>query len=263
MNFIKHTGRIIPALLLCVMFYSCDDNSSDPKDVVDESALPAIDIAWNENSSIVCFGTSLTFGYVPSGPIAGFGKQASFDISGYNSSMDYPDSSYPNLLGQKLKIKVYNQGYVGYRTDQGLALVHDSVLSKNPALVLLEFGANDFFQHVPAAQMEANLDSLIKILQNGGAKVALLSFVNPEMTAFIGSVEGYTVEEALAYYNALESAAKNNGIPFMNYLLKGIWTRYDLMTPNDVHPNAKGYAQMAGNVFAAFKPTFEKNGMIK
>jgi lysophospholipase L1-like esterase len=245
------------------MFYSCDDNSSGPEEAADDSALPAIDVTWNENSSIVCFGTSLTFGHVPSGPVTGSSNQASFDISGYNIAMDYPDTSYPNLVGQKLKIKVYNQGYVGCRTDQGLALVYDSVLSKNPALVLLEFGANDFFQHVPAAQMEANLDSLIKVLQSGGAKVALLSFVNPEMTAFIGSVEDYTVEEALAYYNALENAAKNNGIPFMNYLLKGIWARYDLMTPGEVHPNTKGYAQMAENVFEAFKPTFEKNGMIK
>lgn len=261
MTILKFTSRIIPALLLGIMFYSCEE-SSEPEDVKDDSALPAIDITWNESNSVVCFGTSLTYGYVPPSGLTKTFEHNVFDAPDFNAN--YPDSSYPNLLGGKLKIRVYNQGYVGGTLETAFQYVYDSVLAKNPAFVLLEFGANDFFQHVPAAEAETKLDSLIGILQSGGAKVALLSFVNPEMANYIGApTSGYTVEEALAYYNALESAAEKRGIPFMNYLLKGIWSRFDLMTPNDVHPNYKGYAQMAENVFAAFKPTFEKNGMLK
>jgi len=259
----KFMGRFLPVLLISAMFYSCD-NSTDPTPPLEDGTLPAIDVSWDSTNSIVCFGTSLTYGYVPDVVIS---KDASGSIiePEFDPDVVYPDTSYPKLLGERLKIKVYNQGYVGYRTDQGLALVEDSVLSKKPALVFLEFGANDFFQHVPAAQMKANLNTLIGTLKAGGAKVALLSFINPDMANFLSQVDttGYNLEEALAYYEALKSCAEENGIPFMDRLFQDIWTDLSKMSPDYVHPNRKGYAQMYLNVYEAFKLTFEKNGMLK
>ena len=76
-------------------------------------------------NSIVCFGDSLTNGYG-----AKEGK------------------SYPYFLQQLTDIPVINKGVNGHTSQDGLNRISDILKIKN-ALVIVEFGANDFFLNVP------------------------------------------------------------------------------------------------------------------
>lgn len=71
---------------LVLIIYSCE-NSTEPSNIID-TKLPVINIDWADSNSIICFGTSITAG------------------------LENSDSTYPILLGNKLKIQVHNNGEI-------------------------------------------------------------------------------------------------------------------------------------------------------
>ena len=75
--------------------------------------------SWTKGKNIMCFGDSLPFGY---------GAKAGGD--------------YPTTLASLTKIPVINAGVNGDTTYQALDRFEADVLSKDPCLVIVEFGAN-------------------------------------------------------------------------------------------------------------------------
>src|SRR5215471_3740444 len=109
---------------------------------------------------ILAFGDSLTAGYgVPHG------------------------SGYPDLLQKKLddlgyKYRVVAMGISGDTTSGGRARIRYALASK-PSIVILELGANDGLRGMPVAQMQMNLEEMIKQFQETGAKVILAGMTLP------------------------------------------------------------------------------------
>jgi acyl-CoA thioesterase I len=249
-----------------LLFVSCDNptNIADIQSGIE--VLPAIDIPWTNEQSLVCFGTSLTYGFMwewyhpPVGPVS-LKSQPLPRISNINS---IDTTSYPALLARTLTITVYNQGYVGATTEKGLEIVGDSVFTKNPAVVLLEFGADDFLQQTNVQVVEQRLGRLIDTLNLIGSKVILISFLYPEMirsvpsTYFLASHK----DTALAYLNMLRRVADNHNILFVEDAMEGIYWNADLMS-DVIHPNKNGYRRMQENISRALVNTFQKNGMLK
>ncbi|MBI2428302.1 MAG: hypothetical protein HYV29_05810, partial [Ignavibacteriales bacterium] len=110
-------SKIAVIVFLSLAQFSCEHSSEPSSSELIYPPLPAMAIQWNDQNSIVCFGTSLTYGYgagekKPAGPIW---------IGGHPDTSHTGDSSYPRFLQEKLKIKVYNEGFVGARINYALS----------------------------------------------------------------------------------------------------------------------------------------------
>lgn len=216
--------------------------------------LPAMTIPWTVENSIVCFGTSITYGYGA--------REGMIPIGGGGGGV--VDSSYPGFLSRKLKIKVFNQGYVGATSEYGLSQLESNVLSKKPVLVLMEFGANDFLRKYAVPKTDSIMSLMITRTQNYGAKVVLVSFIHPEMTKFMKE-GGWTAQDsvrAVDYYNMQIALSKKHSVQIIEYPLRSVFGDPYMMSDR-LHPNGAGYQRMFMNIAGALNNSFAENGMLK
>src|SRR5512142_926678 len=88
----------------------------------------------SRGTAIIAFGDSLT---------AGFGASAGED--------------YPSKLSAIIGAPVVNAGVNGDTTEAALARIDAEVLARDPRIVIVGLGGNDFLRGVPIATTEANL----------------------------------------------------------------------------------------------------------
>lgn len=161
-------------------------------------------------TEIIAFGDSLT---------AGYGAGAGED--------------YPSRLSSAIGKPVINAGVSGDTTDMALERIDADVLSRNPRIVIVGLGGNDFLRSVPVATAEKNLRAIIQKVEASGAMVVLLGFEFPSLGAHWGAM--------------YERVAKEEGCLLIDGVLSGILTDPSLKS-DEIHPNAKGYALMAERI---------------
>jgi acyl-CoA thioesterase-1 len=183
--------------------------------------------------TIVCLGDSLT---------AGNGATV--------VGKDDKSKAWPAFLQNKVNIPVINAGVSGDTTAQGLARVKRDVLSKNPRIVIIFLGNNDYFQKVPLATTKNNLQKIIDMVNDGRRKIYL--------TRCYGGGWNDQVEDM---FNTL--LASSNNIEKIDGFLDGVWEVKENMSADGIHPNAKGYEIMADNIFEVLKPYLEANNLLK
>ena len=113
------------------------------------------------NPTILVFGDSLSAGY-------GLGDAA----------------AWPQLLQRKLQESGYGAAVVnasvsGETTSGGIARLPRALQQHRPQLVMLELGANDGLRGLPLTTVRDNLQAMIKLTQQAGAKVLLLGIQLP------------------------------------------------------------------------------------
>lgn len=175
--------------------------------------------AGSGGSDIICFGNSITYGQ---------GAEA--------------DQAYPFFLGEMVQRNVINSGVPGETTEDALERLDKDVLEADPYMVIIEFGANDYFRRLPKQRTIDNLEAMIDRIHQRGAMVALCDISG-------GSLLGiYNV-----YHDELKELAERKQAIFVPYLMKGIMTDPDLRS-DKVHPNPEGYKIIAQRVYKAIKP---------
>ncbi len=180
----------------------------------------------SRGTNIICFGDSLTIGY---GVL--------------------PEQSYPSVMGKLVLpgVPVINAGIEGDRTEEALKRFKTDCLEKDPFLVIIEFGANDFFTRVPLADTLNNLQAMIKMLQERKVMVALVDISTP-----------FFMEEYAKPYRAL---AKQYGAIFIPQVLDGIITEPALKS-DFMHPNEAGYKIIAHRIYRAVLPYLNRNVIL-
>lgn len=161
-------------------------------------------------STVIAFGDSLTAGY-------GVAK----------------GDDYPSKLSALAGVAILNAGVSGDTTEAALARIDEDVLSKDPRIVLVGLGGNDFLRSVPITVTEANLRTIVQKIQGAGGMVVLLGFTFPSITSNYGTM--------------YERVAEDEGCLFVPELLEGIMANPSLKS-DEIHPNAPGYALMAERV---------------
>jgi lysophospholipase L1-like esterase len=164
----------------------------------------------SSGTSTIAFGDSLTAGYGAA-----------------------PGEDYPSRLAEKIGTPVVNAGVSGDTTEAALARLDADVLARDPRLVIVGLGGNDFLRGVPLASTEANLRAAVRKLRGAGAMVVLLGFRFPSLTA--------NYEAMYARVAADERAL------LVPDLLDGILANPSLKS-DEIHPNARGYALMAERI---------------
>jgi len=114
-----------------------------------------------------------------------------------------------------------------------LARLDKDVRSRDPRIVIVGLGGNDYLQSVPIATTETNLRSIIDKIESAGAAVILLGFRFPSLNA--------------DYEAMYQRVAKDERCFFVANVLSGILTHPELKS-DEVHPNARGYQLMADRI---------------
>ncbi|MBR3655093.1 MAG: hypothetical protein IKN62_06660 [Elusimicrobia bacterium] len=164
-------------------------------------------------NSIVCFGDSLT--------------------QGYGSS---EGNTYPYFLQQLTNLPVVNKGINGNTSKDGLNRIDDILTAQN-SIILVEFGANDFFQQIPISETRENMEQIIDKLKTTDNVVVLVSIEDKQLKQL---------------YTMLKSLAKEKKVLFINGMLNEIWNDRTLFS-DEVHPNSKGYKIVAEKIYKNIK----------
>jgi acyl-CoA thioesterase I len=233
-------------LAICwVLHLLCGCDATDPV----QSRAPGA-IAWNSDNTIVCLGTSLTYGW-------GSGCRV------LPPRACTADSAYPALLQKRLRIDVANMGVPLSTSANGLQRM-GAALARRPALVLLEFGANDLFQGTSVDQARASMRDMVRAFQQRQVTVVLLSVMSPDVIA--NTPEGHRLHDdaelAMSYYGMLIELANAYDLLVVDTLLDSVWWNSDLMY-DEVHPNGQGYLRVEQNIFAALEPLLAASGMLR
>ncbi len=170
----------------------------------------------SSNDTILSFGDSLTYG---------FGASA--------------QESYPARLQRLSGIRVINAGINGETSAEGLKRLPSLLDGPSIKLMILCFGGNDILQKKPMSQLKENLRSMIRMAKDKQIDVLLISV--PDFSLF-----------GLSDLNLYKEVAKEENVPLVRGLLREILSDPKLKS-DQIHPNAKGYEQMARKIFKALK----------
>ena len=187
----------------------------------------------NENSTIVCFGDSLTYGH------------------GANSETE----SWPALLQKRVKIPVINSGRNDDTTADGILRFDEDVILHNPAVVIFDFGGNDIFypkKKLSYKQIEANFRTMLDKLDISKTKVYIMRFYNNQMRFFdiFGSFD-----------RMLKRLEKDYDVTIIWDAWSGAWGHKDCKF-DMTHCNAKGYKIMEQNIFNVLEPFLRENDLL-
>ena len=167
------------------------------------------------NAVVLAFGDSLTYGTGASTP-----------------------ESYPAVLERLIGRKVVAAGVPGEVSATGLERLPEALDAAQPKLLILCHGGNDFLRKLPETQAAANVRAMVKLARDQGVEVVLVGVPRLGLT---GSPAGFYAE-----------IAREFRIPYDGDVLKTVLTDNALKS-DWVHPNAKGYAHIAGSLAELLK----------
>lgn len=175
--------------------------------------------------AIICFGDSLT---------EGVGAAAGED--------------YPSVLSRQLASPVINAGQRGDTTSAALERLAGEVLSKDPRLVIILLGGNDFLRQRPRAETRQNLQEIVQRVQAHGAMVAIAGI----KLGLFGDDYGKIFEQTSEQFGAL----------YIPQVLKGILTDSSLRS-DPIHPNGAGYRLIAERIAQKIGPLLRESDRLR
>lgn len=177
----------------------------------------------SQGKNLICFGDSLTQGV---GALTG--------------------QSYPDFLAENLPFPVINAGKAGDTTFDALARIDWEVIEKDPFLVIIEFGANDYLKGIQIENTIKNLEKIIDKIQQAGAAVVIL--------------EVKVTFPDDKYLPSLEQLVKQKQVYLISDALNGIYQNKTLMSSDNMHPNEYGYKILAEKILKEINPILKKMG---
>jgi len=149
------------------------------------------------------------------------------------------------LLKEGYGFQVVNASVSGETTTGGLARLPRALALHDPAIVILELGANDGLRGLPLATTEANLRALVRQAALGGRKVLLLGIRMPPNYG-----ERYTSGFEAMY----RDVGREAHITLLPFLLEHVADQPPLMQADGLHPNERGQPVLLDNAWAALRP---------
>jgi acyl-CoA thioesterase-1 len=225
---LRGTVTAIISIAVCLTFAGCGTKDTSEETLEPENIqLPSDMPHTHDNRPIlVAFGNSLTEG------------------SGVDPAQNYPAKLQARLDAAGYSYRVVNAGEAGETSAQGLNRI-DSILALQPAIVIVEFGANDGLRGIPAETTRENLEEIVVRLQSAGAKVVLAGMEMPP---------NYGPQYTSAFRNIFRSVSEEQGVTLIPFFLEGVGGHPELNQADGIHPTAEGYDIVVDNVWKILKP---------
>jgi acyl-CoA thioesterase-1 len=172
---------------------------------------------------IVAFGDSLYAGY------------------GLDQKEGFAPELEAALTAAGKDVRVHNAGVSGDTTAAGLRrmdFVLDS-LPRKPDLVILGLGGNDLLRGLKPADSQANMEAMVKKLQDRDIEVMLTGMLAPPNLGAKFSDEFNIIYPALA---------KKYDVALYPFFMDGVLGNPDLFLPDGLHPTAEGIDIIVGKI---------------
>lgn len=161
-----------------------------------------------------------------------------------------PAGAWPQLLQRKLQQEGYgatvvNASVSGETTSGGLARLPRSLQQHRPAVVLLELGANDGLRGLPLPTVRSNLDKMITLIQDAGAKVLLVGIQLPP---------NYGPAYSTRFRDLFTELARSRRVAVVPFLLEGVALEPRYMQDDGLHPNAAAQPLLLATVWPHLQP---------
>ena len=167
---------------------------------------------------VLAFGDSVT---------AGLGADAGYD--------------YPSQLAAATGLNIVNAGVSGDTAREARDRLAPLLASHQPQLVIIELGGNDFLRQTQASRVKEFLRGIIREAQASGATVALVAV--PRLSLLRASVGALTDSPIYA------ELAQEEGVVLVPDIFSEILSDSALRA-DEIHPNARGYGQLAHGIQA-------------
>lgn len=178
-----------------------------------------------------------TYAFTRPGDVANFPSDGTTVIAFGDSLVQgvgaTPGNDFVSRVAAETGIPIVNAGVSGNTTAQGLERLEKDVLSKDPKVVLVLLGGNDYLKRVPKEETFANLRAIVSRIQEKGAVVILLG------------VRGGLITDN--YDDGYEDIADEYDTAYVSNVLAGLITDNRYMS-DAIHPNDNGYAKIAERV---------------
>lgn len=159
-------------------------------------------------------------------------------------------SNWTDLLQEKLdvenkKIQLINASISGDTTANGLNRLAEALQRFQPALVLIELGANDGLRGLSLRHIRNNLELLIQSCLAAEAKVLLMEIIIPP---------NYGKKYTQAFRQIYHDLANKYSLTLLPFLLENIALRPELMQLDGFHPNGKAQTEIAEDLWRSLEP---------
>jgi acyl-CoA thioesterase I len=136
--------------------------------------------------------------------------------------------------------RVVNASISGETTAGGASRIAAELKRHRPAVVVVELGANDGLRGLPLAQTRANLERIVRLSQQAGARVLLLGMRMPPNfgPAYTRGFEANYVELSRQYRTGL--------LPFF---LEPVMNDRANFQPDNLHPTAAAQPRLRDHVW--------------
>jgi acyl-CoA thioesterase-1 len=165
------------------------------------------------------------------------------------------EDGFPAQLQDRLRAAghhcaVLDAGVGGDTSAGGLARL-EWMLADAPTHVIVELGGNDALRALPAEQMAANLDAIVRRLRAEGVAVLLAGMRAPPN---LGRTYGDAFE---AVFPRL---AERHGVALYPFFLDGVAGKAELNQPDGIHPTAAGIEIIVERILPTVTDWLERTG---
>jgi acyl-CoA thioesterase-1 len=153
-----------------------------------------------------------------------------------------PGRDLPALVADRIGRPVLNAGHRGDTAAAALDRLASDVVSRDPRVVIVLVGGNDFLRRIPRDETLSGLGAIVERVRARGAGVVI-----------VGVSLGIVTDQ---YGKLYEDLARRTGSAFVPDVLGGILGHGELMS-DQLHPNDRGYAIMADRIAPAVRRLLE------
>lgn len=143
------------------------------------------------------------------------------------------------------KFKVVNASISGDTTSGGVARLPALLRQHEPAVVVLELGANDALRGLPLNMTEQNLRTMAQAARKADADVLIVGMQIPP---------NYGRDYAQRFAAVFNKVAKDENARLVPFLMEGIATNRAMFQADGIHPNEDAQPQLLDNVWPALRP---------
>lgn len=159
--------------------------------------------------------------------------------------------AYPYLVAQKLKnagfprLTFTNSGSSGATSSFGPKMVAFQLKKRRPDYVVYALGSNDGLRGIDPKATRKKIEQALDLLKKAQVPVLLTG-----QRAAPNYGKAYTT----AFDGMFPAIAKERGIAFLPFLLKGVAADPKLNLPDGIHPNPAGYRVIARRMADTLAP---------
>ncbi|MCF1751278.1 arylesterase [Mariniradius sediminis] len=218
---------ILLATFLILLSCTSSKKEENKSEVTEESSQ-----TLKPKKLILFFGNSLT---------AGYGIEL--------------EEAFPGLTAQRidslgLEYRVINAGLSGETTASGLSRL-EWFLEEEPAIFVLELGANDGLRGITPDETKKNLKGIVQLVKSKYPSTRIL-LAGMQIPPNMGQ------EFAGAFRAVFPEVAQEENVTLIPFLLEGVAGDPDLNLPDGIHPTEAGHKIVFETIWPYLEREMEK-----